>query len=415
MKKRSIKEAPWYPNAVAACFAVTLLVVLFRFPDVWAGVRKFFGFFRPVILGCVIAYIVNPLSKLLERTVFAKVKKEKVRLGLSNALAFFFVLLLLAFSFMILIPQLIESVKMLAENLDGYIASLNKLIERWGIKFGRFDISTLISSSESLLDKIGEYLSNNISQILEVSANAGKGLLQWVIAFILSIYLLGDKRMLKAGLKRLFNAAFTKEQNARMNVLLRESDMIFTRYIVFNLIDSLIIGAVTAIFMASFGMQYVGLISFVVAITNLVPTFGPLVGEVVGAFILLMVKPSHALIFLICELLLQGCDGYIIKPKLFGNSLGVSGLWILVGVIVGGNMFGVAGILLAIPIVAIIDFSYSNYFMPWLEARRDKRNGAAGDDPAAVREEDADPAPGEPDSERIRGPVRIADEGQKNT
>ena len=152
--------------------------------------------------------------------------------------------------------------------------------------------------------------------------------------------------------------------------VLRRCHGILKRYIVFNLLDSLIVGSANAIFMAIVGMPYVGLVSFVVAVINLLPTFGPVIGAVIGGFVLLMVNPWHALAFLIFTLVLQTIDGYILKPKLFGDSLGVSGLWILVGVVVGGRAFGVVGILLAIPGVAMLDFLYREYFLPWLEAKK---------------------------------------------
>ena len=107
--------------------------------------------------------------------------------------------------------------------------------------------------------------------------------------------------------------------------MLRRCHAILNRYIVFNLLDSLIVGTANALFMAIVGMPYVGLVSFVVAVINLVPTFGPVIGAIIGGFILLMVNPWHALAFLIFTAILQTIDGYILKPKLFGDSLGVSG------------------------------------------------------------------------------------------
>ena len=127
--------------------------------------------------------------------------------------------------------------------------------------------------------------------------------------------------------------------------------------------------AANAIFMGILGFPYVGLVTIVVALCNLVPTFGPIIGAVFGAFILVLVKPWYALAFLIFTFVLQTVDGYILKPKLFGDSLGVSGLWILVGVIVGSRAFGMIGILLAIPGVAMLDFLYREYFLPWLDTR----------------------------------------------
>jgi predicted PurR-regulated permease PerM len=111
----------------------------------------------------------------------------------------------------------------------------------------------------------------------------------------------------------------------------------------------------------------------VVAVTNLVPTFGPIVGGAVGALILLLVKPVHAVIFVIFTFILQFIDPYFIKPRLFGNTLGVSGLLIVVSVLVCGRMFGVAGILISIPLAAILSFVYKEAILPALERRAEKR------------------------------------------
>ena len=148
------------------------------------------------------------------------------------------------------------------------------------------------------------------------------------------------------------------------------ADAILVRYIVYSLLECLIVGSANAVFMLIMGMSYTPLVSFVVAITNLIPTFGPVIGMVIGGLILLLTRPIHALWFLLFSLVLQTIDGYLIKPKLFGNSLGVSGLWILIAIIIGGKMFGVAGMLLAIPCAAILDDLYVDYLVPWLEARK---------------------------------------------
>ena len=402
MKGKSFKKAPWYNHAVAACIAVVLFVLLTRFPEIRKGIGTFFGYFRPVILGIVIAYIVNPLSELLGRSLFRGIKKEKLSDLFSNLLAFIIVLAFLAFLLIMLIPQLIESVETFAKNLDGYLASLNRMLENWGVSKSMFDLDNFISSSENLLEKLTGYFKDNIQKILSMSASAGKSVVAWVIGFILAIYLLAEKRNLKKGLNRLVRGLFGDQRFPGVRSFLIKCNFICKRYIVFNLIDSLIIGSVNAIFMSICGMQYIGLVSFVVAITNLVPTFGPVVGAAIGGFILLMVKPGHALVFLIFTVVLQALDGYVIKPRLFGNTLGVSGLWILVGVIVGGNMFGVVGILLAIPAVAILDLIYRTYFIPWLEKKRGigaAIEGGAEAPPEEIPPAEEDTSPGEVEEE----------------
>ena len=368
-------------------------ILLSRFGVIWAALRTFFGFFMPLILGCVIAFVVNPLANRFYR-LFPDVQKEKRRRFLANLLAFIVVLLFLAFAMIILIPQLIESAQIFAGNLDSYAASLSALLRNWGLSQTALDLDDFISSSENLLGNISASVGDNLASILSLSASIGKILLRWVIAFILAVYLLAAKPKLKAGLHRLLRALFNEEHYDDVSLFLQRCDRILNRYIIFNLLDSLIIGVINAIFMTICGMQYVGLVSFVVAVTNLVPTFGPIVGTAIGGFVLLMVHPVHALIFLIFSLLLQLCDGYILKPRLFSDSLGVSSLWILIGVVVSANMFGVVGILLAIPGVAILDLLYNSYLLPHLEA---KRRAAAAQKAAAAGESGAaDAAPDGP-------------------
>lgn len=367
MDKPKLRDRKWYPYAVAACIAVLLYVLLIRLPDVRKGIGKFIGYFRPVILGCVIAYIVNPLATLLSETMFRFIKKEKNRYTISCIVAFILMAALLVFSLMILIPQLISSIWTFIDNLDSYIESLGTWLEKIGLSKDLLDLDSIIGSSK--VEDSTKTIMESASIVLSKSMSAGKGIARWLIAFMLAIYLLLAKGSLTKGAGRLIKAIFGEEKYAEITVFLTKSNDVFKRYIVFNLIDSTIIGALNFIFMMIMGMEYAGLITFVVALTNLIPTFGPLIGGAFGAFILLLVKPIHVLFFLGFTLLLQFLDAYFIKPKLFGDSLGVSGLWILIGVIVGGNMFGIVGILLSIPMVAILSFLYSRYLLPWLEKR----------------------------------------------
>ncbi|MBQ6865781.1 MAG: AI-2E family transporter [Clostridia bacterium] len=367
---KNIKDKPWFNNAVALSIAVVLYVLLTNWGAFRGSVGTFFHYFSPVILGAIIAYIVNPLSGLYGRTIFCWIKKEKAKVFLSNLLAFVTVVLFLVFLLLMLVPQLIESVATFAGNLDGYVASFRTMLESLGVSATKLDLDKFISSSESLIDTITDFVKKNLSVILSTSVGVGMGAVQFLISFLLSIYLLADKTRLKKGAERFLVASMSGAKYEKLVRFLRRCHSILNRYIVFNLLDSLIVGSANAIFMAIVGMPYVGLVSFVVAVFNLIPTFGPVIGAIIGGFILLMVNPWHALAFLIFTTVLQTIDGYILKPKLFGDSLGVSGLWILVGVIVGGRAFGVVGILLAIPAVAILDVLYGEYLLPWMEERK---------------------------------------------
>ena len=376
MNKLSQKLKEWLPLALALCAAVVVYVVLTHLSSIWGGIRSFFRFFTPVFIGAVIAYVVNPLANLFRNRVFRGVKKEKARTVLSNALAFVTVIALLALMLVIMIPQMVESVSLFVSNLDGYLDSVKARLPDLKLFGNALDLQSFLESREKLLNMLMDMVQKNADKLLKTSLVAGKGVMQWVIALFLSIYLLSGKENLKKGGCRLLRALIPARKYESSLTFLRRCDQILNRYVVFNLLDALLIGCVNAMFMAIAGIPYVGLVSFLVAVTNLIPTFGPIIGAAVGALVLALVKLKYAIVFLIFTVVLQTCDGYLVKPKLFGSSLGVSSLWILVGVVVGGRMFGAAGVLLAIPAVAILDHLYSDYFMPWLEKRRKAKEAA---------------------------------------
>lgn len=373
MIKQILNPKNWLPRAVALSVAVVVYVVLTNFSSVWNGIRTFCGYFSPVFLGCVIAYLVNPLAILLERSVFSKMKRVRKRQFFSNGLAFVMVLAVIALLMAILIPQLVEGVSTFTENLDSYLESLRTAFPGLNKSFGSFlNKPDVLASREKLLSAAAAAIRNNADSLLEFSALAGKSLIQWLIGLFLSVYLLAEKDSLKVGGKRLLLAIMPEARYAGLSVFLHRCDRILNRYVIYNLLDSLIIGGANAIFMAVMGIPYVGLVSFIVAVTNLIPTFGPMIGGAIGALLLCLVKMRYAVAFLIFTAFVQLCDAYLVKPKLFGNSLGVSSLWILIGIIVGGRMFGAVGVLLAIPAVAILDFLYTDYILPRLEARKQK-------------------------------------------
>ncbi|MBR2539630.1 MAG: AI-2E family transporter [Mogibacterium sp.] len=362
------RDKKWYPYTVAACIAVTLYVVLNKLSPITNGILTFIGYFSTILIACVLAYIMNPLALLFQRRVFNKVPQAKFRWNLSVGATVISIILILSVLLRTLVPQLIDSFVMLLGNMDGYLASLQDLTEKWGLS-DTLRIEHFIASSGDVVSRIQAYFVENANSIVNASAEAGKSVVSWVIALILSIYFLSAKDSLKRGVLRLMHALVPGNRIDSVLAFLGKWDNILVRYIVFSILDAVIIGVINFIFMACMGMQYAGLISVVVAVTNLVPTFGPIVGGAIGGFILLLVKPLHALIFIIFTFILQFIDPYFIKPRLFGNSLGVSGLLILASVIVFGNMFGFVGILLAIPIAAIIDYVYDEALLPALERR----------------------------------------------
>lgn len=372
MKRDKFKNKKWYNNAVAILIGVVGYVVLTRLGPIFEAVRGVLSKFAPIFLGCVLAYLVHPLASALHKRVFGKINRKNIGWALSVLLAMALVIMVILVLLLMLIPQLIESILLLVSNMDSYIAQLNNLIANLNI--GTLDLGNqlqeMMASSEDIIKTASQLLGTSMRKIAATSADIGKNLFNWLIAFILSIYLLMAKDNIKSGATRLLRALMPQKWYDIVVNFMARCNYILVRYIVYSLLDGAIVGGATAVFMAITGMQYVGLIAVVCGVTNLIPSFGPVIGCVIGGFILLLVNPWHALMFIIFTCILQTLDGYVIKPKLFGDSLGVSGLLILISIVLFGNIFGVVGILLAIPLAAIIDFVYEEGILPLLEARR---------------------------------------------
>lgn len=371
--------------------AAGILCVVAIFFIVFANSDSISGFFEgaarvlaPIIIGLVLAYIIDPFAKFFETKIFVKIKKENLRRTLSAVIALILVLALLIVFIGTLIPSLISSISMLMDNADTYYATIENAVDQINsLGFGlHIDLSAIEASVTNWLDDFVKNLSQNLSSILSATKDIGSVLLNILIGVILAVYILFSKKYLVSGLRRLRKAIFTPKQYESNTRFWNRCHDIFTQYIGCNIIDALIIGISNAIFMLILGMPYVPLVSFVVGIANLIPTFGPIIGGAIGALVLVLVKPSYALWFLIFTVGIQILDAYVIKPRLFSSSIGLAPVWTLVAITVGGNLFGIIGILLAIPVAAILTFIYDERFVPWLERKSKARAAKAGKLPA---------------------------------
>ncbi len=370
MNWNRIKHQNWFPYTVAVCSGVVLYMFLSNL-NIFAGIFKFISnYFGTVIMGIAIAYAINPLAKVIQKKVLRQSGNKGW--GVSSLIALILVLLVIILLAVTVIPQLVVSIRTFADNIDVYLETVEKMISDLGLAQNE-SIQNIIESSNHILDYIGNLISDNLSDILSASANVGKSVANFAIAVVLSLYILAEKQSLRQGVRRFLRALCSPEFYRSLGNFYQKCDDILTRYISCSMLESVIVGVINAIFMTFFSMEYTGLISVVVAITNLIPNFGPIIGAVISGFILLLADPYHALLFIIFTIVLQAIDGYIIKPKLFGNSLGVSGLMILIAVIVFGKIAGIIGIILAIPAAAIIEYMYKDIIITHLENRKKQK------------------------------------------
>ena len=377
MKLRKFKNQKWFSYTIATCSAVVLYLVLSNLGYFFGILYGAWRIVRPVVYGIIIAYLMNPICKIFERRILYSLKREAndndmrmahilgVICGVLSVLLFIIILLVA------LIPQLIESVVSLVTNAGEYQRGLNV----WLNDIARFadarglDINGFVQSCMDTLTDMFNRIPEQLETILATSYNVGVGIFNLIIAFVLAVYFLMAKESLMEGLGKFFMAILPPKRYEVTAAFWDECNRILIRYITFDIVDGLIVGIINFIYMLIVRAPYAVLISVIVGVANLAPTFGPIVGGAVGAIILVFVDPIYALSFLVFTLILQFFDGYILKPRLFGQSLGVPAVWILVTIIVGGNIFGVVGILLAIPFAAIVTYVYHSF----IESKLDER------------------------------------------
>jgi len=272
---------------------------------------------------------------------------------------------------------------------------LEKLIvlaQRFHINFDMSNITDLVQSS---MDKLIDWLKNNVQTILQTAGSVGTSVSNFAIGLLFGVCFLVAEKGLVSLINVIRAAIYKKDQLDRHNELLRRCNNVFLRYVGCTVMDAAIMGVGTLVFMLIMRMPYAALIAAVVAITNVIPTFGPMIGSVIGMFFLVLDKPLNALWFFIFICIWQGIDGMLIKPRLFKGSLGIPAVWTMVLIILGGKVAGMVGIILAIPAAAILVILYQETIRPRLEKRIEKN----GDSPAPQDQTPDTPVDGKPETE----------------
>ena len=377
MKLKELLKQRWAAYSIATCSAVVLYLLLSNIGVFFSWIGSLWGIISPIVIGLIFSYIMNPVSNYFENHLFRKVRKEESRHACSVILTVGCVIVLLTLLILMVVPAITGSITSIINNYDVYYNNIQDLMNNVNqllIKLGiQIEQTQVISSVTQYIGTFFSNLKNNLSSVVGKIGDIGSSLFNILIGFIMAVYFLMAKKNMKSTLYRLRTALSDEEKVESNNQFWVKCNQIFIQYIGCSILDACIIGASNAIVMTIAGMQNITLISLIVGITNLLPTFGPLIGGATGAILLLLTKPVHALYFLIFTVILQILDGYVIKPKLFSNSLGLSPVLTLVSIILGGKMFGILGILLGIPVVAVAYMLYEEKLLPWFRMMKENK------------------------------------------
>lgn len=362
----------YFTISVYALAVILIGTILIKAIFSWGETKAFFsrivGILSPFLIGILIAYLLYPLIRRFF-TLFHKVfhiPSKGLCKGLSIFLSYGLVVGLLFTFLFLVIPELISSISSLINQIPALYRSLLGLIKDLQKKYPDVDFSYFNGLLDTIVPEITGTLKNLAFNILPQLYNTGmdivKGLLNFLIAFIFSIYLLIDRERLFGAFSRFFSLFLSEKRLAALKVHIAKCNHILSGFIVGKIIDSIIIGLLCYLGMRLLRLDYALLISIIVGITNIIPYFGPYMGAIPSALLLLFISPVQCLIFIIWIIALQQLDGLLIGPKILGNSTGLRPLWIIFAISVGGSLAGILGMFFGVPILAII-FYFAEVFL----------------------------------------------------
>lgn len=360
---------------------IGVIYFLFNGSILKSNLKQIIRISMPIIDGLIIAYLLAPLVNLIEqKLLYPLYKKLNVQVDrkitnrtriYSISLTFLLVLSLLYSFIQYVIPQIYESLISIVGQLPTYFNNMMQALDQLFSENPQME--SYVAEAFSRFSTINQDLLKNINNIIQTFSQSVISIfretLNLIIGFIISIYLLFSKERFLAQSKKIIYACFERDT---ANNLVSDFKMInrtFGGFISGKILDSLIIGVICYLCISLIGTPYPLLVSVIVGVTNIIPYFGPFLGAIPCAILILMVDPIQCLYFVIFILVLQQFDGNILGPKILGNSIGISAFWIIFSVTIFGGLFGVLGMVIGVPVFAVIYNLFNRYIRKRLERK----------------------------------------------
>ena len=346
-------------HIIVVAAGMGMLALLIYFQELWGWLQTILGVITPFLLGIGLAFlqvpIVHRVEGALKKYVFKKKPRPRLGRALGATVSLLAVLAMLAAFIGVMLPQLIDSIKQLVSYISAFISSnvdqLNQLLLQWD--FITFEGEDLIIAWDKILAETSDYIAFVVDNVMAISSTIYTVVFQLFVGLITAFYLLMDKERFCNQSKKICYATMRRETCESLIYWTRHASHIFAGFISGKILDSIIIGVMCYLGMLLFKMEYALLISCIIAVTNIIPFFGPFIGWAPCALILLLVNPMSALWFSLYVLFLQQLDGNVIGPHILGDYVGVSALSIMIAIVIGGGLFGFVGMLVSVPVYAL--------------------------------------------------------------
>lgn len=358
--------------SISGILVVAFYTLINNVEPLYGVFQAIFVALSPFIYGIGIAFLLNPLRKIIEYSWLGKTKlKPRTKKVIASFGALFIGIIMLFVFFSILIPQMISSIQTFLSSFEGYVDSARNFFES-----NNFFSDDLLKTLNPVIDKgvsmLGDWVSNiasSLNAILMYSVIFAKSVMNFLIGMIIALYILLDEINLKRQIKKVLYALLPEKTTKSILRTTRLTINTFNSFVAGKAVDSLIIGILCYIILSFMRMPYTPLISVVVGVTNMIPVFGPFLGAVPSILILLLVDPFKALEFSIFVLILQQVDGNIIGPRILGGAVGLPTLYVMFAIIIGGALFGIVGMFIGVPVFSVIFVLVSEFIHRQLDRK----------------------------------------------
>ena len=332
---------------------VAFYLILSNLGTVLGGAGRLLRILSPFAGGALIAYVLNPM---VEGFQYRLLRGEPRWRWAAILLSYLTAILLVALLGWLVVPQLVKSAVTLFTNLPGYVAGMQQTLyylqENYHLPVQSF--VNLLEDSEALMREVYNMASSAVPQIVGALGNAASNFVAVFTAVASSIYMLSGKQKLLRQLRTMAHAFLPPRAARRVLRICHYANENFTAFFIGKIIDSAIIGVLTFTLMSFLRLDFALLVSVFVGVANIIPVFGPFIGAIPSLFILLLVDPLQALVFAVLVVVIQQLDSNLISPKVLGQSVGISPLWVLFAIVVGGGLFGVPGMIVGVPVFATL-------------------------------------------------------------
>ena len=346
-------------------FTAILVVALWKFDTVLEGAKNIWGIIFPFVLGGAIAFVINVPMSFLEKKIFGKTKDgnkvgEKLARPISLLLTIILAVGVIALVMFGVIPQLTRTIASLMISIANFIPQMQDWIREFS--HNNQDIMKLVNQVQFNPDQaikwgisiLGSGAGNMMNTTMSAVGSIVSGFATFFIAFSFACYILFQKEKLYVQIRKVFFAFIPKQKAEAFLKICSLTYRTFANFLTGQCVEAVILGSMFVVTLSILKMPYALLIGTLIAFTALIPIFGAFIGCAVGCFLIFMVSPKQAILFIIVFLILQQIEGNLIYPHVVGGSVGLPSIWVLAAVTVGGNLMGIVGMLIFIPLVSVL-------------------------------------------------------------